>query len=168
MQHAVEHDLSTDDLHPIDLVETLAHRRDWEFDRVDEDQIAMAVEGAWRTYTLSLAWSAHDDMLKLVGTFDMNPPARRRNELYKLLDKANDQLWGGAFTLWPEHKLTVYRYGLVLAGGGSATGGQVEAMLHNAVEACERFYPAFQLVCWGGAKADAALEIAITGAYGRA
>lgn len=168
MQHAVEHDLSTDDLHPIDMVETLAHRRDWEFDRVDEDQIAMAVEGAWRTYTLSLAWSGHDDMLKLVGTFDMNPPARRRNELYRALDRANDQLWGGAFTLWPEHKLMVYRYGLVLAGGGSATGGQVETMLHNAVDACERFYPAFQLVCWGGAKADAALEIAMTGAYGRA
>lgn len=166
--HAVEHDLSTEDLHPIDLVETLAARRDWEFDRVDEDQIAMAVEGSWRTYSLSLAWSGHDDMLKLVATFEMDPPARRLPELYKALDKTNDQLWGGAFSLWREHKLMVYRYGLVLAGGGTATAGQVETMLHAAVEASERFYPAFQLVCWGGAKADAALEIAISRAYGRA
>ena len=62
----------------------------------------------------------------------------------------------------------VFRYGLMLAGGGTATAGQVENMLHMAVEEAERFYPAFQLVCWGGAKADSALEIAMTGAYGRA
>ncbi|MEM6439778.1 MAG: YbjN domain-containing protein [Pseudomonadota bacterium] len=165
---ALEHDLSTEDLHPIDLVETLAERRDWEFDRVGEDQIAMAVEGAWRTYSLSLAWSNYDDMLKLVCTFDMDPPKRRLPELYRALDGANDRMWGGAFTFWTEQKLMVFRYGLLLAGGGAATAGQVENMLRMAVEEAERFYPAFQLVCWGGAKADAALEIAMAGAYGRA
>lgn len=165
---ALEHELSTDDLHPIDLVETLAERRDWEFDRVGDDQIAMAVEGAWRTYSLSLAWSGHDEMLRLVSTFELDPPEPRLPELYRTLDKANDQLWGGAFSLWRDHKLMVYRYGLVLAGGGVATGAQVEAMMRNALEASERFYPAFQLVCWGDAEADAALDIAIAGAYGRA
>ena len=77
-------------------------------------------------------------------------------------------MWGGAFSLWPEHKLMVYRYGLVMAGGGCATGGQVDAMMRAAIENSERFYPAFQLVCWGGAGADEALEIAISGNYGRA
>ena len=46
-----------DDLHPIDIVETLAEHHAWEFDRVTDDQIAMAVEGQWRTYSLTLAWS---------------------------------------------------------------------------------------------------------------
>ncbi len=32
--------LNTDDLHPIDIVETLAEHHDWEFDRVTDDQIA--------------------------------------------------------------------------------------------------------------------------------
>ncbi|RYD82245.1 MAG: diacylglyceryl transferase, partial [Sphingobacteriales bacterium] len=41
--------MSTEDLHPIDIVETLAQHNDWEFDRVTDDQIAMAVEGQWRT-----------------------------------------------------------------------------------------------------------------------
>ncbi|MGM0586264.1 MAG: YbjN domain-containing protein [Pseudomonadota bacterium] len=165
---AVEHDLSTDDLHPIDLVETLASRRDWEFDRVGEDHIAMQVEGSWRTYTISLAWAGHDDMLRLVSTFEMEPPEERLPELYKALDMANDQLWGGAFSLWRQHGLMVYRYGLVMAGGGAATAGQVETMMRHAVEASERLYPAFQLVCWGDARAEDALEIAIAGAYGRA
>lgn len=49
-------DLLTEEIHPIDIVETLAERREWDFDRIADDQIAMAVEGAWQTYSLSLAW----------------------------------------------------------------------------------------------------------------
>ena len=53
-----------DDLHPIDLVETLASDHQWEFDRVTDNQIAMAVEGMWRTYSLTLAWSPSDETLR--------------------------------------------------------------------------------------------------------
>ncbi len=66
--------LLAEDLHPIDIVETLATHHDWEFDRVTDDQIAMAVEGQWRTYSLTLAWSAQDETLRLICTFEMEPP----------------------------------------------------------------------------------------------
>ena len=165
---AVEQDLSTVDHHPIDLVEALAENREWDFDRVADDQIAMAVEGAWRTYSLSLAWRGFDEKLRLLLTFEMDPPEERLPELYRTLDQANDQCWGGAFSLWREHQLMAFRYGLNLAGGGTATAGQIDSIIRDAVEACERFYPALQLVCWGGAEAEEALEIAICGAYGRA
>lgn len=165
---AVEHDFFTDDLHPIDIVETLAERRDWDFDRVGEDQIAMAVEGAWRTYSLTLAWSGRDETLRLICTFEMEPPAARRAELALLLDKANDLLWTGCFNLWEEQGLMVFRYGLTLAGDATPTGGQVDAMLRAAVSAAERFYPAFQLVCWGDDTAERALAVALADGVGRA
>jgi len=41
-------------------------------------------------------------------------------------------------------------------------------MLSGAVVACERFYPAFQLVCWGNEEVGPAMEIAMSEAYGRA
>ncbi|MEM9852704.1 MAG: YbjN domain-containing protein, partial [Pseudomonadota bacterium] len=41
------------DIHPIDVVETLAEHYEWAFDRVAEDQIAMAIEGSWRTYSIT-------------------------------------------------------------------------------------------------------------------
>ncbi|MEX2519879.1 MAG: YbjN domain-containing protein [Paracoccaceae bacterium] len=166
--NAVEHDLFTEDLHPIDIVETLAERRDWEFDRVGEDQIAMAIEGAWRTYSLTLAWSSHDETLRLICTFEMDPPAERRAELALLLDKANDLIWSGCFNLWDEQKLMVFRYGLTLAGGATATAAQIDSMLRGAVMAAERFYPAFQLVAWGDDSAEAALSIALSESVGRA
>ena len=97
---AVEQDFLTDEVHPIDIVESLAEHREWDFDRIAEDQIAMAVEGAWRNYSLSLAWSGHDETLRLICTFEMQPPEGRLYELARLLDKANDLIWTGCFNLW--------------------------------------------------------------------
>jgi len=50
--------LSDIEIDPIDMVETLAESNGWDFDRVDEDQITLAIEGQWSTYSITLAWSA--------------------------------------------------------------------------------------------------------------
>jgi hypothetical protein len=81
---------------------------------------------------------------------------------------ANDKCWSGAFTLWREQKLMVYRYGLNLCGGASASAAQIDEMVRNALVACERFYPAFQLVCWGDETPAASMGVAMSEAYGRA
>lgn len=167
MAHA-EHYLNTEDLHPIDIVENLAEHHAWDFDRVSHEQIAMAIEGTWRTYSLSLAWSAYDETLRSICTFDMDPPEARRAALYEAMDLANDKSWTGAFTLWREQKLMVYRYGLNLVDGASASAAQIDTVVQSAVVACERFYPAFQLVCWGDEDPAKAMEVALMEAYGRA
>lgn len=160
--------LSSDDLHPIDIVETLAEHRDWEFDRVTDDQIAMAVEGQWRTYSLTLAWSAQDETLRLICTFEMEPPHGKMGELYDVLNRCNDLVWTGAFTYWTEQKLMVWRYGLLLAGGQVAGPEQIDKLIAAAVMAAERFYPAFQLVAWADKSPADAMKVAIAEAYGRA
>ncbi len=158
----------TDDLDPIDIVETLAEHHDWEFDRIAEDQIAMSVQGQWRTYALTLAWSPGDETLRLVCTFDMEPPAERRAQLFEVLNATNDRCWLGAFTLWEEAKLMVYRYGLSLSGSQIAAPEQIDRMIDAAIRNSERFYPAFQLVCWGDRTPAEAMQVAIAEAYGRA
>jgi hypothetical protein len=158
----------TDDIHPIDIVETLAEHNDWDFDRIGHDQIAMAMEGSWRTYSLTLAWAPADETLRLICTFEMEPPEEALPGLYEALNRANDLCWAGAFSFWQEQKLMVYRYGLVLAGGASAGPEQIDRMLMAAVMNCERFYPAFQLVSWAGRAPAEAMDVAIAEAYGRA
>jgi len=160
--------LTSDDLHPIDIVETLAAHNDWEFDRVTDDQIAMAVEGQWRTYSLTLAWSAQDETLRLICTFEMEPPVDKMGALYDVLNRCNDMVWTGAFTYWAEQKLMVWRYGLVLAGGQMACSEQIDRLISSAVMAAERFYPAFQLVAWADKSPADAMKVAIAEAYGRA
>ncbi len=160
--------MTSDDLHPIDVVETLAEHHAWEFDRVTDNQIAMAVEGQWRTYSLTLAWSPQDETLRLICTFEMEPPADRHLQLYDLLNRCNDMVWTGAFTYWADQKLMVWRYGLALTGGQIAAPEQIDHLISAAVMACERFYPAFQLVAWSDHTPQSALKIAIAEAYGRA
>ncbi len=157
-----------DDIHPIDLVEHIAEYHDWVFERLADDQITMEVEGQWRTYSLTLAWSNYDETLRLVCTFDMEPPAERIPEIYEILNEINDECWAGSFTWWQEQKLMVYRYGLVLAGGQIASPDQVDTMIRAAVLSAERYYPAFQLVAWGNRTPKDAMQVAIAEAYGRA
>jgi len=128
----------------------------------------MSVEGQWRTYSLTLAWSPRDETLRLICTFEMEPPAHRMPELYEALNRINDQVWSGAFSYWAEQRLMVWRYGLVLAGGQIAGPEQIDKMISTAVIAAERFYPAFQLVGWGEQSPEAAMKVAIAEAYGRA
>jgi hypothetical protein len=157
-----------EDLDPIDIVEHLAEAHDWDFDRVADDQIAMAVEGKWRTYSITLAWSPYDETLRLVATFDMEPPPERLPALYETLNHVNDACWSGAFTFWQAQNLMVWRYGLVLAGGQMALPDQVDRLISSAVAAAERYYPAFQLVAWGDRTPRDAMQVAIAEAFGRA
>lgn len=166
----MRHDLFADSggIHPIDIVESLAAHRAWAFDRLADDQIAMTVEGRWRHYSLTLAWSARESVLRLICTFDFDAPQARLPVVYEALNLINDQVWDGGFTFWAAQRLLVWRYGLVLAGEVLAAPEQIDHMLVTAAAACERFYPAFQLAAWGDGPAAQALDIAMTEAYGRA
>ena len=157
-----------EDLHPIDIVEHLAEHHDWEFDRLGDDQIAMAVEGQWRTYSVTLAWSGFDETLRMVCTFERDPPEEKLAQLYELINMVNDQCWAGAFTYWPEQKLMVYRYGLLQAGGQMAAPEQIDTMINAAVLSAERYYPALQLMLYSDRSPAESMQVAIAEAYGRA
>ncbi|MCE8007754.1 YbjN domain-containing protein [Aestuariivita sp.] len=157
-----------DDIHPIDIVEHIAEHHEWDFDRIGDDQIAMAVAGQWRTYSLTLAWSSYDETLRLVCTFEMDPPEDKLPGLFELINIVNDQCWAGAFTYWAQPKLMVYRYGLVLAGGQVASAEQIDTMINAAVLSAERYYPAMQLLIWGDRTPEQAMQAAIAEAYGHA
>ncbi|MBV9138324.1 MAG: hypothetical protein JO357_14810, partial [Hyphomicrobiales bacterium] len=59
-------------------------------------------------------------------------------------------------------------HALVLAGGAKASGRQCASLLESAVDACDRFYQAFQFVVWAGKGAREAFEAAIFETEGEA
>ena len=130
--------------------------------------LTLAVQGQWRSYAITLAWCGRDEVLRLVCSFDMDPPAARLAPLYEVLNLANDAVWEGGFAFWAPQRLMVWRYGLVLSGGAIAAPEQIDRMIRSAIDSCERFYPAFQLTCWGDTAPAAAIGIAMGEAYGRA
>jgi len=158
----------SDEIHPIDIVESLAEHHRWDFDRLGDDQIAMAVEGQWRSYSLTLAWHAPDETLRLICTFEMDPPEARMAAFHTVMNLANDLCWGGGFSFWAAQGLMVWRYGLILTGGQMAAPEQIDQMVRTAVSSCERFYPAFQLAAWSERSPEEAIGLAIAQGYGRA
>ena len=164
----LNHFNETGNVHPIDLVETLAEIYAWEFDRIGEDRISMLIEGQWRMYSVTLAWSQFEESLCLFSTFDIEPPENRLGVLHEALNLAIEQCRVGSFTYWAKEKLINYRYVLILDGNAEASSEQISKMLENAINLSERFYPAFQLVCWGDRSPKSAMQIAITEAIGHA
>ena len=164
----VERLFENEDVGPIDIVETLAEHYDWDFDRITEDQIAMAIEGSWRTYGVTLSWSSFDEMLRIICSFEMNPPKKKINNLLKTLNLANNKIWNGSFVFMKKQNLMIFRYGMNLNGGARASANQIDSIVENSIVACEQFYPAFQLTCWGEETPEESLLIAFDKTYGRA
>ena len=144
---ALTENLLDGDIHPIDLVEFVAEYNEWDFDRIADDQIAMAVEGQWRTYSITLAWSSFDETLRLICSFEMEPPSEKQAVLFELLNDVNEKCWAGSFSFWTEQKMMIYKYGLVLTGGQIASAEQVDCLISTAVLSSENFIQLFNWRC---------------------
>src|SRR5215213_557784 len=131
---------------PIDLVEEIVVANDWAHDRASEEEM----------------------IVEISGRFDMKVPKRRRGPFYELLALANERLWLGHFDLAAGDTSPAFRYAVLLRGIGTASSEQVEDLVDIAVSECERFYPAFQLVIWGGKPAAEALAAAMIDPIGEA
>jgi hypothetical protein len=141
---------------PIDIVEQVAHTHDWACDRTGDDEVTLIVAGSWTDYHVSLNWRDDLEALHLACAFDFKVPENRLPEIYRLVAQINEQLWLGHFDLWTQEGLIMFRQGLML-NGALATPRQCEALLKAALEACERYYQAFQFVVWAGKESREAL-----------
>ena len=152
---------------PIDLIEQIANGNDWATERSSEDELTLIVAGQWTDYNVSLNWRGDLETLHIACAFDAKIPDNRQNEVYRLVAQINEQLWLGHFDVWIQEGLIMFRHGLML-NGALATNGQCEAMLMAALEACERYYQAFQFVVWAGKESRDALASTMFETEGRA
>ncbi|MGJ0505659.1 MAG: YbjN domain-containing protein [Methylocystis sp.] len=146
--------------HPVDVVEQLAATNDWTFDRDDEDEISIAVTGAWTEYQVAFTWLPQIETLHVSCAFDLKAPERRRAEVMALVSAINEQMWIGHFDFWPGEGVAMHRHGLILSGGAQPSASQCAALLDHALTSCERYYQAFQFVLWAGKSAREAIETA--------
>ena len=143
---------------PLDVVEHLAAGNSWPFERAGEDEISIVVTGRWTNYQISFTWMGDIEALHLACAFELRVPQARRNEVIELVAKVNEQLWVGHFDVWFADGLVMYRHALLLTGGIAASGPQCESALGTALDACERYFQAFQFVVWAGKSATDALD----------
>jgi len=146
------------DIHPVDIFEHVAALREWDFERASDDEINLTVTGIWTDYHLSLAWMEEFEALHLAAAFDFKVPEKQMAETSRLLMLINEQLLFGHFDIWAKEGSIMFRQALMLNGGAEPTSEQLDCLVSNAVEACERYFQAFQFVVWAGQGADEALQ----------
>jgi len=153
---------------PLDLVEQIAVSNEWSFHRQNDEELAAEIGGHWCQYRLWFSWHPELGVMHLSCALEMRVPPNKREPIYALLAMANEKLWLGHFDLWSEESLPVFRHSLLLRDGVGVSSELLEDLVDIAVSECERFYPAFQFVIWGGKPPAEALTAAMLETEGEA
>lgn len=159
---------TTTTANPIDLAEEIVRANEWTLERSAEDELLVEVSGQFCDYRLCFVWREDMSSLHFTCVIDARVPPRRDREVHSLLAYVNERLWLGHFDVCSEEKVPMFRQTVLLRGIRCASVEQIEDLMDIALNECERFYPAFQFVLWGGKSAKDALEAAMVDTVGEA
>ena len=87
--------------------------------------------------------------------------------IYELIAKLNERLWIGHFAIWIDEGIPMFRH-TVHCQGGRIDASHIDELVDLARSECERYYPAFQFVIWGGRTPDDAISCALLDTVGEA
>ena len=153
---------------PLDIVEQISDANDWLSDRRSGEEISVQAPGRWCDYSLYFAWNEDLGALHFTCAFDMRIPKNKRPPIHELLALANEKLWLGHFGIWEKEMLPLFRHVLLVRGTRGPSSEQLQDLVETALSECERFYPAFQYVVWGGKPAPDAVAAAMIDIHGEA
>jgi len=153
---------------PLDIIEQIIGSNEWAFERRNDSEIAAEAPGKWCDYGLYFSWSQEISAMHFSCAFDLKVPAAQREKLFELLAMANEKLWIGHFGLDSDDGVPVFRHSVLLRGAPGASAESLEDMVDIALTECERFFPAFQFVLWGGKAPADALAAAMLDCVGEA
>ena len=159
---------SQDSYNPIDILEELVSANEWRFDRTTDAEMTVELSGSWCDYRMYFVWQEDLGAMYFSCLFDARVPPPKRARANELLVLINEKLWLGHFDLWSEENLPVFRHAVLLREGAGMNGELLEDLVDIAVTECERFYPAFQFVIWGGKSPVEALTAAMLETEGEA
>ncbi len=152
---------------PLDVVERILAAHEWPFERFSDEEISVNIDGPWCRYHLWFHWVSESAAVQFTCAFDVKVPETRRVDIQVLLSIINSRLWLGHFTLWAEDGALMFRHAQLM-GGAVASAAQFEDLVSVALSECERYYPAFQFVIWGGKSPVEAVAAAMIDTVGEA
>ncbi len=153
---------------PLDIVEEIVTANEWPFERASDDELIVEIGGRWCDYRLYFVWQPDVGAMQFSCQFDMKVQAARRSAVNDLLAEVNARLWLGHFDVCTEENTPMFRQTMLMRGSRGASVEQLEDLVEIALSECERFYPAFQFVIWGGKSASEAVAAAILDTAGEA
>ena len=164
----ITEDQTADFTNPLDLVEELIGTHRWSFERPSADDLYAEFDGHWGDYQLYFGWVGDVGSMQFACHFDIKVPKDKITAIATLLSVANERLWLGHFGYNRDNAVLYFRHTVLLRGSKGTSVEQLEDLVDIAIEVCERFYPAFQHVIWGGKAPEEALALAMLETAGQA
>jgi hypothetical protein len=152
---------------PIDLLEELVSANEWRFDRTNDGEMVVEIGGNWCDYRMYFAWQEDLSAVYFSCLFDVRIPPQKRLQTADLVAMINEKLWLGHFDLCSEDLVPMFRHTMLMRGGNPSIE-PLEDLVDIALNECERFFPAFQFVLWGGKSPREALDAAMLEPVGEA
>ncbi len=134
---------------PLDVVENVLAAENLPFDRTEEGELAFTLAGDWKDYELWFAWRPEGDCLQLCCALDLKTPRDNPGGAFELLSMVNQRVWVGHFEIWAEDGDIVFRHAMALPPGERPSLSQAASMIDAAIEAADRFFPAFDFLVRG-------------------
>lgn len=152
----------TDENHELfDTVEQVLNGLGWQYDRDGYDALQCIAPTRWGDMGALFTNRVEPPALHLSLTLDVKPQASRRAVISELIMMMNERLWLGHFDYWIEDSVIIFRHALPMAGRMSPGSAELLSVLTAAVEAVERFVPAFNFVIWAGKTPTEAIAAAM-------
>ena len=136
-------------LDPLDVVEQVLAAENLAFDRTEDGDLAFAVDGDWKAYELWFAWRPEAECLQLCLSIDRKAGEAQWGAAHELVNLVNQRVWLGHFEVWTDDGEVIFRHALGLPDGERPSAAQTAAMIDAALEAADRFYPAFEFLLAG-------------------
>ena len=133
-------------LDPLDVVERVLMAENLSFDRTEDGDLAFTLAGDWKDYELWFAWRPEADCLQLCLSIDRRVEKIQRAGACELANLVNQRVWVGHFEVWSDDGEVVFRHAMALPEGERPTLAQAASMIDAAMEAADRFYPAFDFL----------------------
>lgn len=161
-------DMDDGDAPAVDMFAALFEARGWACEMSGDDELAAEVKGSWTSYQLRVIAREDDNVVQLLVLPDITVPDNLRASMYEAIGLINEQLWLGHFDLWSSNGMLLMRHGALLGPNGMLGVDQAQMLIDAAIDECERFYPVFQFIIWGGKTPQEAIDAALIDTAGEA
>lgn len=167
-------DLTLDDdlqesVDPMDTVEAVIAADDrFVAERAEDGDVHFSFKSAWGESAGYFSYREELPALLFTLGFDLQAPNSRRAEAAKLAARINENLWLGHFDVWSDDGTIIFRHAMPMIGREEISIGEVQAMLAAALDAADRFQPAFNFLILAGMAAEDAADAALFETAGEA
>lgn len=137
-------------------------------ERAEDGDVQFAFDGPWAGAAGYFSFREELPALLFTLGFDLRAPASRIGDAARLAALINENLWLGHFDVWSDDGSIIFRHSLPMIGRDEISCGEVQALLAAALDAADRFYPAFSFLLESGRSPEDAAKAAMFETAGEA